>query len=448
MNSLQDLNGYSNSAIVYQTTATGNVVISTPVNQRIEMPDFTNRFSWPVGMEMLQTGNVGNTNYYTISMPINPGLANVAQAVTWNNLPNTFTITRQGYVANTNTYDYQIRGPLTTTNWNLVKSPVIQLGNTYNYGNTVMTANVYINAGNTASHTVTLTFPFDVDNSSLSYTEDILGNINAFSISSQQVNKIYQVNIQQNPVVGNIIIGNTYYGGQVTLTGNKTSVNASLANLQFLGNAKGTANTTLFYSQQQVTNGIQQARNYPVPLNSTGDLLDPVISGGFRLLDTSGNYTSTANVTSTDFYYNRFPYFEVQGNGIAGTGNTVSNVNVNFTTAGSGIYTIGNVVTITPNAFSTGKRYQNYYAMIGFVDAGPGTGEENYSATVTATTTGNQTSTRTFTAFLHSDDADLAVTQTDYAALSGVTYRQGRKDSTLYTVDLPWTLANSRFTLT
>lgn len=450
MNSLQDLNGYSNSAIVYQTTATGNVVISTPVNLAFEMPDFTNRWSWPVGIEMLQTGNVGNTNFYTISMPIDPGLANVAQAVTWPNLPNTFSITRSGYTANTGTYDYQIKGPMTTTNWNLVKSPVIQLGNLFNFSNQVMTANVYINAGNTASHTVTLSFPFDVDNPSQSYTEDVLSNINTFSVSSTQVNKIYQVNIQQNPVVGNIILGNTSYGGQITLTGNKTNVNASLANLQFLGNANGSANTTLFYSQQQVTNGVQQARAYPVPLNSTGDLFDTVISGGFRLLDAAGNYTSTANVSSTDFYYNKFPYFEVQGNGVSGTGNTVSNVNVAFNIPGSiestGIYRIGNVVTITPNAFSTGVRYQNYYAMIGFVDPGPGTAEEDYSALVTATTTGSQTSTRTFTARKFSDSAEIDSTQPGYVFTGGA-YKQGRQGAFLYTVDLPRVLTGNRFTL-
>ena len=452
MNSLQDLNGFSNTAIVYQTAATGNVVISTPVNTTQMMPDYTNKFEWPVGMEVLQTGNVANVNYYTISMPVDPGLANVSQAVSWPNLPNTFTITRSGYVSNTGTYDYQVKGPITTTNWNLIKSPVIQMGNTYNLSNTVMSANVYINSGNTASHTMTLYFPYDVAGSpTLSYQEDVIANLPGFSVSTNaDATKIYQCTVTQDPVIGNLIIGNTYYGGEVTVTGNLSVVNTALANLQFLGNANSFANTTLYYNQKQVTNGIQQARDYPVALNSTGDFFDAPISGGFRLLDSSGNYTSTANVTSTDFYYNQFPYFEAVGNGKAGTGNTVSNVAVSFPNPAGWdqIYTIGNVITITPNAFSTGNRYQNYYAMIGFVDPGPATAEQSWTAVVTATTTGNQVSSRTFTAFKYSDDADFTSSQTDYAALSGTTYRQGRRDTTLYTVDLPWTQANTTFTLT
>lgn len=452
MNSLKDLNGYSNTAIVYQTANTANVVISTPVNQTLVMPDYTNKFEWPVGMEVLQTGNVGNVNYYTISMPVNPGLANVAQAVTWPNLPNTFTITRQGYIGNTNTYDYQVKGPITTTNWNLIKSPVIQLGNLYNYGNTVMSANVYINAGNTATHTLTLHFPFDVPilGGPLTYQEDVLTDLDSFGVSPYaDQTKVYQVSIEQDPVVGNLIIGNTYYGGELVLTGNANSINNSLANLQFLGNANSFANTTLYYSQKQVTNGIQQAWDYPVTLNSTGDFFDAPISGGFRLLDASGNYTSTANVTSTDFYYNKFVYFEAVGNGKSGTGNTVSNVTVNFTNpvGWDEIYTIGNVVTITPNAFSTGLRYQNYYALTGFTNPGPSVSEQTWTAVVSATTTGSQVSTRTFTARKFADAAAVDSTQTDYVLNSG-TYKQGRQGPNLWTVDLPYTLANSRFTLT
>lgn len=447
MNSLQDLNGYSNTAIVYQTANTGNVIISTAVNQTLEMPDYTNRFSWPVGVEVLTTGNVANTSTYTISLgTVDPGLANVAQAVTWSNLPNTFSITKSGYDAPSNEYLYQVQGPMTTANWNKIKSPVIQLGNTYNFANVVYSANVFVSAGNTANYTVTVSWPFDVPTPAvITYQEDILSDISDFQITSTQTNKIYQVTIEQDPVIGNIIIGNTYYGGQVTLNGNKTTVNNELANLRFLGNANSYANTTLYYSQKQITNGIQQAKDYPVALNSTGDLYDPTAFGGFRVLDSSGNYTDTSNVTIRNVYWNDFVYFEAGGMGVVGTGNTVSNVTVNFTDTGDEILT-ANVITVTPDAYSSGKRYQNYYAVTGWTQPGPSGAEESWAATVTATTTGLQPVTTNYQCFKYVDTSVLTNSQSDYAQQSSTSYRQGRQGLTLYTVDLPASVANGRVT--
>lgn len=460
MNSLQDLNGFSNTAIVYQTAATGNVVISTPVNTTQMMPDYTNKFEWPVGMEVLQTGNVANVNYYTISMPVDPGLANVSQAVSWPNLPNTFTITRSGYVSNTGTYDYQVKGPITTTNWNLIKSPVIQLGNSYNYSNTVMTANVYINAGNTASHTMTLYFPYDIITipPGLTYQEDILSNLPSFGVSTNaDPNKIYQCTVRQDPMVGNLIIDGTSYGNLLVLTGNANVVNASLANLQFLGNANSFANTTLYYSQKQVSNGIQQARDYPVPLNSTGDLYDAPISGGFQVMSANGLYNGTSNVSNFTCYYNQLIYFEAIGNGKSGTGNTISNVTVTFTQGGGvndEIYTIGNVVTVTPNAVSTGRRVQNYYALQGYFEPAPSGApsavDKSWAATVTATTTGGQVSSRSFTALKYADTNAFNASQSPgftQIGGTGVRFGQGRKDNILYTVDLPYTQVGNTFTL-
>lgn len=460
MNSLKDLNGFSNTAIVYQTANTGNVVISTPVNTTQMMPDYTNKFEWPVGMEVLQTGNVANVNYYTISMPVSPGLANVSQAVSWPNLPNTFTITRSGYVANTGTYDYQVKGPITTTNWNLIKSPVIQLANNYNYANTVMTANVYINAGNTASHTMTLYFPYDIITipPGLTYQEDILSSLPSFGVSTNtDPDKIYQCTVRQDPMIGNLIIDGTSYGNLVVVTGNANVVNAALGNLQFLGNANSFANTTLYYSQKQVSNGIQQAWDQPVPLNSTGDLYDAPISGGFQVMSANGLYNGTSNVSNFTCYYNQLIYFEAIGNGKSGTGNTISNVTVAFTQGGGvndEIYTIGNVVTVTPNAFSTGSRVQNYYALQGYFEPAPSGApsavDESWAATATATTTGGQVTSRSFTALKYADANAFRSSQSpSYTPIGGTGTRfgQGRKDTILYTVDLPNTQVGNTFTL-
>ena len=460
MNSLQDLNSFGNTAIVYQTDDTGNIVLSTPVNIDFEMPDYTNRFQWPNGVELLQIGNVSNNNYYTIDLgTVNPGIANANLAVSWTSLPAGFEITRSGYQGNTGTYQYQIKGPLTTTNWNAVKNPTVQLGNTYNFTTQVFSGNVFVDSGNTASFLVNMSWPTDFINSS--YNEDSISNIGSIaSISSTAVGKIYQAELRQDPVIGNIILGNVYYGGTAVLTGDKSTINADLNSLQFLGDANTFANTTVYCSIKQITNGIQLAQDYPVQLTSTGNLYDPELIGGFKILDSSGNYASNAlaNTAVTQTYTNKLPYLDAIGVGAAGTGNAVGNITVTWIDNGSIgggsdlVYSIGNVIDISPNAVSLGNRYQNYFKLIGYTNPLQFY-EANMRATVTATSNravAPQSVSQSYFCQIHRDSLLFSGTQNGYVPDNLVPGRwnQGRQGVTLYTVDLPRSVANNRVTMT
>jgi hypothetical protein len=66
--------------------------------------------------------------------------------------------------------------------------------------------------------------------------------------------------------MGNLQVGNTVLGSTVTYTGNRTTVNNSLANVIFSGNAVTKLSGNVGYVQTQTTDSIEQA-NITIPLN-------------------------------------------------------------------------------------------------------------------------------------------------------------------------------------
>lgn len=79
-------------------------------------------------------------------------------------------------------------------------------------------------------------------------------------ITDLAVNRSYNVRATMaNVYAGNLWVGSTSYGNQVTLTGTRDAVNANLANLVIVPNGNIGSNTTIAYVQTQTTANIQQA---------------------------------------------------------------------------------------------------------------------------------------------------------------------------------------------
>lgn len=86
------------------------------------------------------------------------------------------------------------------------------------------------------------------------------------AITDQAVGKNYSSTITITPAnMGNLQVGNTILGNTVTYTGNKTTVNNSLANVTFAGNPANKLSGNVGYVQIQTTDSITQA-NITMPI--------------------------------------------------------------------------------------------------------------------------------------------------------------------------------------
>lgn len=160
------------------------------------------------------------------------------------------------------------------TAWSLYRA--IGIGSTTSNGTSFTGGTVYTDP---MAVTITNSPEYTVP-ASLTYEEDNNLTFSGFAVSDAATGKNYTVStILDSIAIGNLWFGNINYSGNVTLSGDKTTLTSQLNTIQFRPVANGSASGTIYYSQTQTTDNIVQASNVVIPLNSTGDIPEPVING-------------------------------------------------------------------------------------------------------------------------------------------------------------------------
>jgi hypothetical protein len=139
------------------------------------------------------------------------------------------------------------------------------------------------------------------------YTEDIQTSLysqGAFSIQDpDEAGKTYTWSLTQNPVIGNLQLGNTNRGSNVTFVGNsQIDINTALNGLNFLGDLDQVSNSNMFLNITR-SDSLEIASNVRVALQSAGNLYDPVITRNFTEMHVQGGNTyrfTAAGISSPD----------------------------------------------------------------------------------------------------------------------------------------------------
>jgi len=127
------------------------------------------------------------------------------------------------------------------------------------------------------------------------------------SITDTAVGKNYSSTISITPAnMGNLLVGNTVIGNTVTYTGNRTTVNNSLANVIFSGNTVTKQSGNVSYVQIQTTDSITQG-NITIPLNYQIPAIHIFsnIAKPFGTRIESATQPATANVDFWAYSYNQ-----------------------------------------------------------------------------------------------------------------------------------------------
>jgi hypothetical protein len=123
-------------------------------------------------------------------------------------------------------------------------------------------------------------------------------------ITDTAVGKNYSSTITITPAnMGNLLVGNTVLGNTVTYTGNRTTVNNSLANVIFSGNVVTKQSGNVGYVQTQTTDSITQA-NITIPLNYQIPAIH-IFSNIAKPFGTRIGANATANVDFWAYGYNQ-----------------------------------------------------------------------------------------------------------------------------------------------
>jgi hypothetical protein len=123
-------------------------------------------------------------------------------------------------------------------------------------------------------------------------------------ITDTAVGKNYSSTLTIIPAnMGNLQVGNTVLGNTVTYTGNRVTVNNSLANVIFAGNTIGNISGNVQYVQTQTTDSIQQA-NIFIPLNYQIPAIH-IFSNVAKPFGTRIGANATANVDFWAYSYNQ-----------------------------------------------------------------------------------------------------------------------------------------------
>lgn len=326
-----------------------------------------------------------------------------------------YTGSNPNIFVNTNSSNqWQVRGIRTVSDYNEAFANVQVAMDLQNYTSFVLSTEVTDQYSNIIDYSITCQTPFVVP-AAVSYAEDTPQPFVIAIADVDQSGNTYQCSVSVSPV-GNLRIGASGNGDpSLSFTANTQSVvNSIMANLQYVPTLNSVASATILYNQTRVGDSLVQAANVAIPVtNPTGDLYDPVLTGGFYLLDSSGN--NTGNVIVTDVYYNQLPYFDIIAEG--STANVLDHVDSLTMSAVSSPGTGPVLPYFTGNlsvpAEDLGNRAQSYYKSVGFGVAALG-GENLQNFTVTAETVRGQVTQQLFPMRTYSDYFTWSTYQTNW----------------------------------
>jgi len=350
MNSLQQLNGFANTIVVYQDERPYSGTFGNTTNQSVQVGQ-GGWFIAPTGIQILDLVSAPNLTY-SVNLSAVYSAANIV--FTWPTVSGTTTTSGNGI--------YAVTGINTLEKWALITSPNVSLGNVLFQSNFSFSSNLADGAGNLFVWNTAATInPLTSIVTSYTYAEDLASNLSlAITDSNNSPSNSYTLVFSQtSPSVGsnagrfisNGVYGN--YGDNLTLTGTKSSINNTVvaydpppdytsaitlnyAATKYIGNVANTSVTGVTINMTNSTNHNEYS--------STGNLGSIVIRegrsylNGFGILDQEdypGERTYqiqflVANTQIGRIYYNGISY---EGNcTITGT-KTAINANLSNTSS-------------------------------------------------------------------------------------------------------------------
>lgn len=350
MNSLQQLNGWGSQPLFYTDDRPTTVSFTSETNQSIYVPNSTQAFTSPNGIAVSEVISAQSTGYVEIDTRAvgTPYLP----TVTWSSLPSGFVATQPTPGV------YRVTGLLTVDNYNLIKNPTITYPAAYHGPATSYT--IFANfsgelpADPNASSQITVTVNWTyIAPYGFSYEEDNNLSLTGFNVADQSpTGNTYSVNVRLNPNIGNLLIGATNYGSNLTLSANtQANINTSLANLVFSPTPQSSANANVQFSLTRTSTGTLLANLVAIPIVSTGDLPEPTFGNisYSNSISNDNNNRDSFDVTQVVYGSAGFP---MVADGFSYSVPTVSSVNTQPTITSGTAVVSGNDLIV---------RYQGYW---------------------------------------------------------------------------------------
>jgi hypothetical protein len=344
MNSLENLNSWSNNPIAYPGNAAYSITFSSasPTNQTTSFVE-DNAFTAPPGINITAMDSTPRNIQYTIDL----SSAAYQAYVDWGSLPYYLTSETAG------TNIYRIVGPIDEDAWALIKSPTITIPDqaaNFTYTSTITypdpsnTANDLTKTWNTVA-TVTAV-PNISTPTAYEYTKNSIGTIAGAPTILNTLAGTYGIVITPSQTSYVYTLSSSGSGGTVvfdsvlktlTITGTKTQVNSHLASIQL---ATVTDENRSFVLSYQLTNPSSALNTVTQTLSSTDAFVintatyleDTPFSLGYVVKDNSLTATNfTISVAQTTPLPSVSPgYFTVNGSNVGNTwstSNTKANIN-------------------------------------------------------------------------------------------------------------------------
>ena len=342
MNSLQQLNGYSQSGVDFVDTRPTQFIFSanTPTNQSVTV--YSNHsYTQPLGIDLTYMLSIPEDLVYTISIPTT---ANANVYWTSGNLLGSLTanVTYNGLYKN-----YNIYGITNLTEWNQVKQPTITPNTVDNF--TYLTTLTY-NGGATKSWNTGVTIQSLNELSTVNdyyYYTNTFGNITGtptvIPLTPSQYhtdNYTLAITVSNVAAVGNITtsgIGTSTYNDylkSVQVSGNVAKIQSHLGNIRYWPTPETNSDNTITYALSNPVTGYVSYRTQNAH-NATNGILSTPGGVGYYAIGTNiaGNVaeyiTSINNEPQiTDYrldttYYHFYPPYSpwfTQANGAPGVG--------------------------------------------------------------------------------------------------------------------------------
>ena len=272
MNSMADLNGYSNTSVTFTNTDTYTLTWNGPTTgigtQTISVNEDSD-FLMP--KPIAPTAIVNPVSDLTIAVDLS-GATYAAGAGA--RLVNNTTAGANISVFNRKSVFY-ITGIQTINQYNEAFANIRVFLNADYANNFSYTTTISDRVGTSVTWNTAVTVAGSADYSipsSVGFLEDVTANIANCAITDTATNKNYTVTFTSaNPTVGQIQLGNSV-GNSQTITGTKSTVNSTLSSnsFKFVPAADFAGTVNVIYRQVQTTNNIVQANNIPISFTGTG----------------------------------------------------------------------------------------------------------------------------------------------------------------------------------
>ena len=347
MNTLENLNDYSNDDILYNGNATYSITFdpTSPVNQTTSVIEDL-PFVSPVGTNITSMVNTPRDIEYTIDLS---GVA-LPATIDWGTLPSFIT----SQIAGTNIF--KLVGAIDETVWAQVKSPVITIidqATTFTYPATITYPDPSDTANNltkTWNVTVSITAVPNISSpTSTQYVSGIVGTLPGTPTITNTTAGTYSILIT--PSIANAVytLASSGSGGTsvfdpvyktLTLSGTKTEVNSHLASIQLTTVSNETRAFVLSYRLTNPSSGLVNTVTQNLTFTAAFDINtatyveDTPFSLGYQVKDLSTTATNfTVSVAQTTPLANVSPgFFTVNGSNVGNTW-TISNTRATINSA-------------------------------------------------------------------------------------------------------------------